>query len=371
MRGPLGGMVWSNLQYLMGLSKLGHDVYFLEDSDDYDSCYDPIGQCFGTDPTYGLTFIENILDQIGFKDRWAYYDAHKSEWHGPCINRIHEICKTADMLVNLCGINPLRPWLVEIPARILIDEDPVFTQIRNLLEENMRNRTSQHTHFYSFGENIRTENCTIPDDNFPWLPTRQPIVVEESKPVSGNENARFTTVMLWNSYPAREYNNITYDMKSKTFEEYIDLPRKVGPIFEFAIGGSKIPKDLLKNKGWNICDPIEITKDVDKYKNFIENSKAEFSIVKDGYIKSNSGWFSERSAAYLTSGRPVITQDTGFSINIPCGRGLFAVQNIGEAVSAIFEVNSNYKQQSKWAREIAEEYFDYKIILPKILVEAI
>src|SRR5436309_11261627 len=87
VRGPMGGMIWSNLQYLMGLARLGHDVFFFEDSDDFDSCYDPFTRLMSNDPTYGLRFAQKVFDQIELGDRWVYYDAHTSRWLGPCSDR--------------------------------------------------------------------------------------------------------------------------------------------------------------------------------------------------------------------------------------------------------------------------------------------
>ena len=132
IRGPLGGMVWSNLQYLMGLRQLGHDVYFFEDSDDYAACYDPPRDSMVVDPSYGLRFAEETFRAIGFGERWAYYDAHQATWHGPCGNKATELCRRADLLLNLCGVNPLRPWFEEASRKALVDEDPVFTQVRHL-----------------------------------------------------------------------------------------------------------------------------------------------------------------------------------------------------------------------------------------------
>ena len=115
VRGPLGGMVWSNLQFLMGLARLGHDVYFVEDSDDYPSCYDPLRNITDIDPSYGLMFAKRVFKRIGMGESWAYYDAHTSRWFGPCSDKIIDICATTDLLINLCGINPLRSWFMKIP----------------------------------------------------------------------------------------------------------------------------------------------------------------------------------------------------------------------------------------------------------------
>ena len=135
VRGPIGGMVWSNLQYLMGLARLGHDVYFVEESGDSPwCCYDPRSMISDSNPTYGLQFAAQAFERIGVGDHCAYYDAHTSRWLGPCADRILEICSSADILLNLCGVNPLRPWHMKIPVRAFVDEDPAFTQIRHLTD---------------------------------------------------------------------------------------------------------------------------------------------------------------------------------------------------------------------------------------------
>src|SRR5439155_10118990 len=161
VRGPLGGMVWSNLQYLQGLARLGHDVYFVEDSNDYPSCYDPARDVVDADPSYGLAFAGRTLERIGLHERWTYWDAHTARWLGPCAARAGEICATADLLLNLCGVNPLRPWLEAIPVRAFVDEDPAFTQIRHLTDPAARELAARHTAFFSFGENVGRSGCAI------------------------------------------------------------------------------------------------------------------------------------------------------------------------------------------------------------------
>lgn len=167
VRGPLGGMAWHHLQYALGLAQLGHDVYFVEDSDDYPACYDPSRHITDTDPTYGLRFAANTFARVGLGDHWAYFDAHASRWYGPCAERILGVCATADLVLNVSGVNPLRPWLADTAVRILIDTDPVFTQIRHLADPAARSQSQKHTAFFSFGENIENSISSIPRDGFP------------------------------------------------------------------------------------------------------------------------------------------------------------------------------------------------------------
>ena len=367
IRGPIGGMTWHHLQYVIGLANLGHDVYFLEDSADYESCYDPSKNKMGVDPTYGLKFTKKVFERVGSGNNWAYYDEHTRRWFGPCKNKITEICSQADLLLNMSGKNPIRPWFENIPIRAIVDTDPAFTQICHLTDYKTLEQAKKHTTFHTFGENFGNNTCSIPNDGFNWQPTRQPIVLEAWKTTSGSKEGKFTTVMQWDSYAAREFNGKHYGMKSGEFKKFIELPKKVGNIFELAVGSSSVPRDLLVDKGWKVIDPLIPTKDPWTYQEFIRFSKAEFTVAKHGYVVTNSGWFSERSAAYLASGRPVITQQTGFSEWLPTGEGVLAFNNMDQAIAAIEDVNSRYEFHCKRAREIAEEYFDYKKVLPKLI----
>src|SRR5262245_48287838 len=115
-------MTWHHLQYVLGLHGLGHDVWFLEDSGDVAwSCYDPVRGVNDTDPTYGLHYAQDTFDRVGLGSRWAYFDAHRSCWHGPASARAVAECRAADLVLNVSGSNPLRSWLMEAPVRVYID----------------------------------------------------------------------------------------------------------------------------------------------------------------------------------------------------------------------------------------------------------
>ncbi|MBN2182868.1 MAG: hypothetical protein JW715_13235 [Sedimentisphaerales bacterium] len=371
IRGPLGGLTWHHLQYVMGFAKLGHEVYFVEDSDDYPSCYDPSNNKTDIDPSYGLKFASHAFNRVGLNDRWAYYDAHRALWLGPRADNIIDLCLSANLLLNLSGVNPLRAWFLEIPKRVLVDTDPAFTQIRHLINATKMLKASQHTKYLTFGENFGRQGCDIPDDGFDWKPTRQPVVLDAWTVTPGKKEGKFTTVMQWDSYPSQEYQEKFYGMKSESFRNYLDLPDKVKADFELALGSASAPRDTLKRKGWQIVNPLDVTKDPWTYQEYIQKSKAEFGIAKHGYVVSNSGWFSERSAVYLASGRPVIVQDSGFTEWMETGAGVLAFKTFDEAVAAIEEVNSRYEYHCKKAREIAEEYFDSKKVLTNLIEKAI
>ncbi len=274
VRGPIGGLAWHYLQYLTGLAGLNHDVYFIEDSDDYASCYNPTTHTMGVDPTYGLQFINTTLEQLGFENRWAYYDAHTDTWHGSCADKVDQILASADIVINVSGVNPLRPWMLNIPVRVLIDTDPAFTQIRHLTDPKALELAKRHTHFFTFGHNIDLPIASIPDDQLPWLPTRQPVVIEHWPLTPGPIDGKFTSVMQWDSYSQQEYNGRVFGMKSSTFMPYINLPSLCHVEFELAIGSATAPRALLESKGWSPINPLVPTRTPWTYQAFIQQSQS-------------------------------------------------------------------------------------------------
>jgi hypothetical protein len=124
---------------------------------------------------------------------------------------------------------------------------------------------------------------------------------------------------------------------------------------------------LFESKGWTIRRVFGITRNPWTYQRYIQQSKAEFTVAKHAYVASCSGWFSERSAAYLASGRPVLTQDTGFSHWLPSGYGVLSFNSSEEALSGIEEINKRYDFHCEKAREIAEEYFDSDKVLSSLI----
>ena len=370
VRGPMGGLAWHHLQYVMGLDRLGHDVYFVEDSEDYPSCYNPVTGITDIDPTYGLEFVKNIFEKVGLDTRWAYYDAHTRRWSGPCGDQIPSICSNTDLLLNISGINPLRPWFLKVPVRLLIDTDPVFTQIKHLKHPENKERALQHTAFFSFGENIRLSSCSIPNDGLPWRPTRQPIVLDAWPITPGPQEGKFTTVMQWKSYRGGTYNGQRFGMKSDSFESFLALPHTTGPIFELATHVPPSIQTLMVENHWATLDPKELSRDPWTYQEYIKQSKGEFSLAKHGYVVTRSGWFSERSAGYLASGRPVLGHDTGFSDWLKTDSGVIPFNTPEEALAGIDEINRNYTYHCRTARVIAEEYFDARRVLTDLLEQS-
>jgi hypothetical protein len=156
---------------------------------------------------------------------------------------------------------------------------------------------------------------------------------------------------------------------------FLELPGMVAPtVLELAVNEGKTrrtPRALLAYKGWRVVDPEAVCPDLDGYRRYIESSKAEWSVAKNGYVVGQPGWFSCRSACYLAAGRPVVVQDTGFGAVLPVGEGLLSFTTVEEAVAAIQDVEANYARHAQAAHALAEAYFDSDKVLTRLIDEAL
>ena len=377
---PTGGATWDYIQYPLGLKMMGHDVYYIEDTLQY-----PVFQNEGDvwdDATGTVSYLKEVMRRFGMDDRWAYRDIASGQSFGMSEHRILELCRTADLFINISCSTHLRDEYFRIPKRVLIDSDPMFTQVQYALEmlagEETRDWTTRqmmenHTHLFTFGENIGALDCAIPQFGFRWLKTRQPICLDYwDNQIEGKENA-FTSIMNWSGRKKLMFENEEWGQKDVEFEKFKTVPGAVPSVaFELAVNkpqnkDSHFSASELERLGWRILDPQATVATVADYKQFILGSAAEFGVAKETYVKSNSGWFSCRSACYLAAGRPVITQETQWSKFIPTGEGLFSFTDIDSAVEAINKVQSDLSFHSRRAREIAREYFDSNIVLARML----
>jgi hypothetical protein len=185
--------------------------------------------------------------------------------------------------------------------------------------------------------------------------------------VEGSQSNPYSTVMQWDSYKEVDWKGQSFGMKSREFKAIEELPSLYNENFVLALGSSSAPKSKLQKAGWLLEDPLVITKDHRSYQAFIQRSKGEFTVAKHGYVASKSGWFSERSAAYLASGRPVITQETGFTSALRTGKGLYAFSDLEQALDALSQINNDYEEACKSARQLAAENFDHAEVLSHLL----
>lgn len=366
IRGPYGALCWHHFQYIYGLKKLGHEVLFIEDSDDYPGFHNY--SSIETAKYSGFAFIETLFQKYGLKDKWAYFDSLSGDWYGVSKSKVMEFCSTAHIVINISAVNPVREWWANIPVRVFLDTDCVFTQIRMLQEQPLMDLAKSHTCHFTLGENVGQDDCKVPTAGFTWKTTRQPVVLDLWKNQPPNPKGPWTTIMHWDSYKVVEYNDEKFGMKSAAFEEFFTLPGLVpDERFEMGIKCDEKIAARLNGYGWNVIDPLQPTKTPWTYQGFIGSSKGEWSVAKHGFVYSKCGYLSERSLNYMASGRPVVIQDTGFSKFFPTGDGLLAFSNLDEASTCISLVNENYSFHCHRAREIVEECAASDAVLTKFL----
>jgi hypothetical protein len=367
-----GGVAWDYLQFVEGFRQLGHDVFYLEDTEMWP--YDPIKDTISNDGSYNINYLRGVMEKLGLADRWIYRSAPDASYHGHTEADAKEICATTDLYLNVSGCGWLRPEYVAIPCKVFLDSDPMFTQVALASgRQDVIERIRVHDRHFTFAENIGAPDCRVPDAGFHWIPTRQPVVLDWWD--AGTELPRdvFTTVMNWVSYKSCEYYGETWGQKDVEFLKFADLPRKTAQKFEIAMGmgpGMKRPTEMLQRQGWQIIEPAEHLPDPWTYREYLRRSKGEWSVAKEGYVKSRSGWFSCRSACYLALGRPCVLQDTGWSHVYPTGHGLFAFRTLDEAIAGIGTINADYAAHSHAARQLVAEMFDARKVLADLLARA-
>jgi hypothetical protein len=183
------------------------------------------------------------------------------------------------------------------------------------------------------------------------------------------EPAMFTTVGTWNNKGHDvEINGEKYWWsKHVNFREVLEVARRAGQPIELATDIDSGPDyDRAIAGGFKIRPVIPMSLDLETYREYISSSRGEFTVAKDLYARTRSGWFSDRTATYLAAGRPVVTQYTGFEKYLPTGAGLLGFNDAAEAVDAIKRINSDYRRHARAARALAEEYFDAAKVLEEM-----
>lgn len=364
---PLGGMTWHHLNYLLGLIDLGHEVTYLEDGANHPS-FDPVNNTHG-DPTYGLNYLRETFEQYGIRAPWHYRYGKIAE--GLSIEEMQTRLREADLFIAVSGVTPI-DWY-DLPKRTLvIDTDPVLTQLKMSEGDWLTSYYKRFTHVATFGRLIGTADSPLPTHGFDWIPTNQPIALRYWPTTDVPGNGVLTTVGKWEHTRDRvvEFAGQQYASdKSGEYAKIIDLPRRTSARIEMRMAALDEPsRKRFEQGGWTFGDPVEATISCRAYQHWIANSLGEFTVTKSIYSGIRSGWFSDRSACFLASGRPVITQFSGFEKWIdPQGEGLLGFSSGDEAAEAVRAVLADPFRHGRAARRIAERHFDSAMVLHQLL----
>jgi hypothetical protein len=257
---------------------------------------------------------------------------------------------------------------------VYVETDPVVAELKVATgDAGMVEVLDRHHLIATYGENYGAADCDVPLNGRTYVMTRQPVDLEQWPMVFTPEARRFTTIGNYRQegFDIEWQGSVYRWSKHHEWERFIALPRMTGQEFELALmhcdGDDRA---RLLAAGWQLSSPAAMSLDpLGTYREYIQASRGEFTVAKDQNVRLRSGWFSERDVCYLASGKPVVTQDTGFSNILPTGKGLFAVADVEQAAHAVEEIGSDYRGNCEAARAIAAEHFEASTVARRLLAD--
>ncbi len=373
---PIAGVIWQHVHYIVGLQRLGHGVFYVEDSARLP--YNPETFEVTNEFNYTAQLLDRLAREFGFKNRWGFCARYlpRNPTAGLPLKTIGRLYREADAILNICGTQEFNDDLLVSDRILYIESDPGVEQIK--IDNGVKSTIEylrRHRALFTFGENIGTKVFPVPTHGFKWLPTRQPVVTDLWKTTRAPSRAAvFTSVANWSTSGLKD---ITWRgskylwSKSREFLRFINAPKESGETFELATNiEDGNTRRRFERSGWRLRCPLQMSVDYRLYRDYIRRSKGEFTVAKDQYVRLNTGWFSDRSACYLAAGRPVITQETGFTKNYGGRTGLLSFRSLDEIVDAVKAINGDYPKHSRSARILAREFFEAEEVLRSILDRA-
>ena len=376
---PIAGVIWQHIHYIVGLQRLGHEVYYVEDTSNYP--YNPVTLDFSADFSYAADTLGKLAKQYGFHCRWAYCARYKEPFAIAGMERdaLLKLYKAADCALNICGSHLINEELASIRHLIYVETDPGVEQIKvDKGDRDTIHHLQHHQHLFTFGESIGTAAFPVPLHGFNWLATRQPVVTDfwcaTDEPPPPPPEALLTSICGWSTAGKKDIvwrgSNYLWS-KSDSFLRFVEAPKRSGERFELLadiVDRSQL--ELFLKNNWNVLLPYELSVSWDRYCDYIRNSKGEFTCAKDQYVRLNTGWFSDRTACYLAAGRPAITQQTGFTAHYGGKGGLFPFSTIEEIIDAVASISLDYERHSRAALAIGREIFEAEKVLKDLLERA-
>jgi GT2 family glycosyltransferase len=367
---PVAGVAWQTIHYLVGFQRLGYDVYYVEA---HGCTPSKLMQSESDDGALrAAAYIGDIMRQFDLDGRWAYHAIYESRCFGMRESELRELYRSAALLINLHGSHLPLEELTASNRLVYLGTDPVDIEIDvHQGKREALDYLAPHCAFFTYGENLGRPDCQVPEpEPFQFRPTRQPVVMDLWEDHGRGDATTFTTIGNWRQ-PWREvrFKGEVYRWsKHLEFQKFIDVPGRTRQPFELALSSyTQEDQRLLESKGWRVRRALDLSENLEIYRRYIGGSRGEFTVAKDQNVRLRSGWFSDRAATYLAAGRPVITQETGFSNILPTGRGLFAFSTVDDIVQAVESINRDYDQHRRAAQQIAREYLSHEIVLAQLL----
>jgi hypothetical protein len=358
-----GGEAWVRLSWALGLRRLGWNVHLVER--------------LAAEDAVGLRFFEEVVADFGLKGDASLLGPDGAALHGRDEQELVALAAEADLLFNLSGHLGPGPLFEAPRRRVYVDLDPGFTQAWHA-DPGVEFSVAGHHSYLTVGQNIGRPGCPVPTAGIEWIPTLPPVLLDEwPLAAAPREPLAFTTVATWRSpYGTLRIDGREMSLKHHQFRRFAALPDRVeGVDFELALDihpGDAADLELLRSHGWQVVEPRRVAGTPQAFRDYVRRSGAEFSVAQGVYVEACTGWFSDRTAAYLAAGRPAVIQDTGFETpSGPDGSearpGVVAFDDLDTAAAAVEEVRDSYPERSASARRFADRHLDSDRVLGRVL----
>ncbi len=367
----IAGNTWTFLHYVVGLTRLGVETYWV----DHQPRLDPRlpakeGRARPHEDCHSIDYVQarfrELAQAFGFDGRYSIlYDDETPS--GLDAGALRDLAGDADLLLNIAGPLPDTSPLLAIERRAYVDLDPGFTQI---WAQQLDLGLDRYDFFFTVGQNVGRPEFKVPTLGIAWVPFFPPVVLDLWPAHVDASCERFSTIGDWHGSQYARFDGELYGGKREEFIRFLELPKRARRPIEIALCMFQHDYEdlglLLRNE-WIVRDPYLYAGDLESYQEFIQFSRAELSVAKDGYVKSGSGWVSDRTACYLASGKPAVIQSTGAEAHLPTGIGLLTFETVEQACAALDALDDAYLEHCQAARRIAETHFDSATVLGSIL----
>jgi hypothetical protein len=359
-----GGHAWVFLQYLLGFRRLGYDVLFLDRL--AAEMYPPEREW---PPAPEVEWLRETMAAHGLGDDYCLLLEGEGSAETAGLSRAAalERLRRSTVLIDVMGFLGDDELLAAAPRRVFLDIDPGFPQMWQ--ELGLHRSFGDHDAYATVGLRVGREGSRVPTCGIEWVPTPPPVVLDEWPRTAPGE--AWTSIATWRGpFGPIEFEGETFGLRAHQMRRFAKLPAATDARLELALDidpADAADSESLRTGGWRLLAPAQAAGSPQAYRRYLQGSRGEVGVAKDMYVRSRGGWLSDRSVAYLASGKPVLAQATGFELEVETGAGLLAFATPEEATAGLAEVEAGYERHSDAAREMAAARFGSDRVLGELL----